>query len=126
MATQSLPTVRLATTSGSVVCERCEVALTLAARLRRSFELEKGEGFGGGLLAKPATWTHTLFGSSSVDVVFLDRDLRVVKVVAHLPPWRLASCTRASAVVTLPAGQAGRQGVQLGLRLVSNPAATAS
>jgi len=125
MGSQSLPTVRLATPSGSVVCERCEVALTTLAKLRGSFDHRTPDEAGVGLLKKPASWTHTLFGSDPVDVVFLDADLRVVKMVNHLAPWRLATCSRASAVVTLAAGQAGRHGIHLGLRLVSNPSAGA-
>ena len=108
MGSRSLPTVRLAT-------------LTKLARLRGSFDRRGRNEAESGLLRKPASWTHTLFRSDSVDVVFLDADLRVVKMVAHLVPWRLTTCSRASAVVTLAAGQAGRHGIRLGLRLISNP-----
>ncbi len=125
MASQSLPTVRLATPSGSVVCEHCEVALTRINRLRYSFEFPRVGSTTRGMLRKPASWTHTMFGNDPVDVVFLDTDLRVVKMVSHLVPWRLTTCNRASAVVTLAAGEAGRHGLQLGLRLVSNPSASA-
>ena len=125
MGSQSLPTIRLATPSGSVVCERCEVALTTLAKLRRSFDHHTGGGPGGGLLKKPASWTHTLFSTDPIDVVFLDTDLRVVKLVTHLAPWRFALCRRASAVVTLQAGQAARHEIRLGVRLVSNPSAGA-
>ena len=124
MGSQSLPTVRLATPSGDIVCERCEVALTTLSRLRGSFDHRSRDENGNALLKKPASWTHTLFRSESVDIVFLDADLRVVKMVAHMVPWRLAACSRASAVVTLPAGHAGRRGIHLGLRLISNPTAT--
>ncbi len=118
----SLPTVRLAAPGGSVVCERCELALTTVSRLRRmrTHPYETGTG----LLTKPATWAHTFFHSQAVDVMFLDRDLRVIRLVAHVAPWRVAACRRASAVVELPAGEAGRRGVRLGLRLVSNPTAS--
>lgn len=119
-----MPTVRLATPSGSVVCERCEVALTTLARLRGSLDRRAHDKTDGGLLTKPASWTHTLFGSEAVDVVFLDADFRVVKMVTHLVPWRVTTCSRASAVMTLSAGQAGRRGLHLGLRLVSNPSAS--
>lgn len=123
MGARSLPTVRLATPDGSVVCERCEVALTAIERLRGSFDRHGANDPDRGLLRKPASWTHTLFRRDAVDVVFLDADLRVVKLVTHLAPWRAAICSRASAVITLPAGEAGRRRIHLGLRLISNPSA---
>ena len=63
MGSRSLPTVRLATPSGNVVCERCEVALTKLARLRGSFDRRGRNEAESGLLRKPASWTHTLFRS---------------------------------------------------------------
>ena len=113
-----MPTVRLAAPNGAVICERCELALTTISKFRTL--RTRGYENGSGLLTKPATWAHTLFRKSAVDVVFLDRNLRVVKLTAHVAPWRIAACRRASAVVELPAGEAGRRGVRLGLRLVSN------
>jgi uncharacterized membrane protein (UPF0127 family) len=43
----------------------------------------------------------------AIDAVFCDRDLRVVKVVRELKPWRLAAARGASVVVELAAGAAG-------------------
>ena len=123
MAQHSLPTVRLATPDGTVVCEQCEVALTAIARPRHSFDRQRAAGTEGALLRKPASWTHTLFRHDSVDVVFLDADLRVVRLIAHVPPGRVVACSGARALVTLPADQVGRHNVHLGLRLVSNPTA---
>jgi uncharacterized membrane protein (UPF0127 family) len=39
-----------------------------------------------------------------IDVVFVRRDGRIVKTVAHLRAWRLAASLRAFAVIELPAG----------------------
>ena len=45
-----------------------------------------------------------------IDAVFLDRDLRVVKIAADLKPWRAAGSRGAKAVLEIPAGEAGDAG----------------
>ena len=55
---------------------------------------------------------------AAVDAVFLDRELRVVKIAADLRPWRVAGRRGAKAVLEIPAGEAGRRGVTVGDRLV--------
>jgi len=114
-----MPTVRLAAPNGAVICERCELALTPISKFR-TLHTRANEN-GSGLWTKPTTWADTLLRKNAVDVVFFDRTLRVVKLTAPVAPWRIAACRRASAVAELPAGEAGRRGVRLGLRLVSNP-----
>jgi uncharacterized membrane protein (UPF0127 family) len=51
--------------------------------------------------------------------VFLDRDLRVVKIAADLKPWRAAGSRGAKAVLEIPAGEAGRRGLTVGDRLIA-------
>jgi uncharacterized membrane protein (UPF0127 family) len=53
-----------------------------------------------------------------IDVVFLDRELRVTKVVHRLGPWRLAAGRGAKAVLELAAGECERLGVAPGDELV--------
>lgn len=60
-----------------------------------------------------------------IDAVFLDRENRVVRVVEHLAPWRVAGCRGAKAVVELPAGEAARVGLAPGDRLALRPAESA-
>ena len=57
-----------------------------------------------------------------IDAVFLDREQRVLRVVEHLAPWRMAGCRGAKAVVELPAGEAARVGLAPGDRLLLSPA----
>jgi uncharacterized membrane protein (UPF0127 family) len=53
----------------------------------------------------------------AIDVVFLDRDLRVLRVVHSLKPWRFAACRGAHAVLELPPGAAAAHGFGVGDRL---------
>jgi len=51
----------------------------------------------------------------AIDAVFCDRDLRVVKVVHGLRPWRMAAARGAKTVIELAAGSA--DGLEAGDRL---------
>ncbi len=101
---------------GAVVCENCAIADTVLARLcgllgRRALEDREG------LLIRPAASVHMFGMRFAVDVVFLDRRMVVVKVVAGLRPWRVAGCRGARDALELPAGAAARRGVVTGERL---------
>ena len=101
---------------GTVACDRCVVADTPVTRMRgllgRS-ELEPGEG----MLIRPTNSVHMFFMRFAIDVVFVDREMAVRKVVERLRPWRMTGCRGARAALELPAGAAGRSGITVGERL---------
>jgi uncharacterized membrane protein (UPF0127 family) len=102
---------------GNIVCERCVLADTALTRMKGLLgrrELPNGEG----ILLKPGSSVHMAFMRFPIDAVFLDRDLRVVKIAADLQPWRVAGSRGAKAVLEIPAGEAGRRGITIGDRLV--------
>jgi uncharacterized membrane protein (UPF0127 family) len=107
---------RLELESGEVVCEDCVVADSTLTRMRgllgRS-SLEPGEG----ILLRPAGSIHTFFMRFPIDVVFCDRDLKVLRVVPDVPPWRMRMARRAKLTIELAAGEAARRGVTAGVRL---------
>jgi hypothetical protein len=105
---------------GTPACDRCLVADTAPARLRGLLGRD-GLPDGEGLLIKPANSVHMFFMRFAIDVVFLDRDLVVRKIVEALRPWRLAGCRGARAALELPAGTASRRGVTVGERLTLEP-----
>jgi uncharacterized membrane protein (UPF0127 family) len=103
---------------GSTVCERCVLADTALARMRGLLgrrELPSGEG----ILLRPASSVHMAFMRFPIDAVFLDRDLRVVKVATDLRPWRAAGSRAANAVLEIPAGEAARRRLSVGDRLIA-------
>jgi hypothetical protein len=71
------------------------------------------------ILLAPARSVHTCFMRFPIDVVFLDEELRVVKVVRALAPWRFAGARGATAVLELPAG--GAAGLRASTRLALRP-----
>jgi uncharacterized membrane protein (UPF0127 family) len=101
------------TRNGERVCPQCHVARTLLRRLKGLVgwrSLSKDEGF----LLEPASVVHTWFVSFPVDVVFLDRDLRVLRLDEHVGPWRIAARPGARAVLELPAGTIARCALRVG------------
>ena len=57
-----------------------------------------------GLLLPRTRSIHTCAMRFALDLVWLDRDGRVVRVDRAVPPWRVRGCRAARAVVELPAG----------------------
>jgi len=101
---------------GVVVCERCLVADQPLQRMRGLLgrrDLPPEEG----ILLRPASSVHTWFMRFPIDVVFLDRDLSVLRVVPRLGPWRWAARRRAAAVLELAAGESERRGIEVGRTL---------
>ena len=108
-------TVRgLYTDAGAVVCTRCEIADTPLTRMRGLLG-RSGLGDGEGMLFTKTGSIHMFFMRFPIDAIFCDRELRVLKVVRGLRPWRMASQRGAKVVVELGAGAAA---VEPGDRLV--------
>jgi uncharacterized protein len=117
MQGMSPTTARVRKAAGDVVCERCEVPRSSFARMRGLLgrtSLEPGSG----MLIDAAPSVHMFFMRFPIDVVFLDRDWKVVRVVHALKPWRVAGARRAVAALELPAGAAGEAGLVEGDVLV--------
>ena len=101
---------------GQVVCERCEIAESSLKRVRGLLgrkELVNGDG----LLIRPTWSIHTWFMRFPIDVVFLDRDLTVLKLKEHLHPWRATAHRGAHSALELRAGEVSRAGIEIGERL---------
>jgi hypothetical protein len=109
----ALSLCRVLTAGGTVVCERCEVPESSFGRARGLLGrdgLEVGEG----MLIDRAGSVHMFFMRFPIDVVFLDRDRRVVGVRHGLRPWQVAAARRAVAALELPAGAAAEAGIEEG------------
>lgn len=94
---------------------RAHVADTFISRLRGLHALPPLEP-SQALIIRPCSAVQTVTMRTSIDVVFLDPDNRVLKLV-RLPPRRLSSCRGACAVMELAAGAVARLGLQAGQRL---------
>ena len=109
--------MRIELQDGRAICERCIDAARPLARLRGLLgraTLGRDEG----VLLRPASSVHTAFMRFPIDAVFLDRELRVIRIAADLKPWRAAGCRGARAVLELSSGESERRGVRPGDRVV--------
>jgi len=116
MARASVVRVRR-TADGAVVCERCEIPERSFGRMRGLLGRASLEP-GAGMLIDSAPSVHMFFMRFPIDVVFLDRDWKVVRIRHRLRPWRVAWARGAVAVLELPAGAAAASGVREGDVLV--------
>jgi uncharacterized membrane protein (UPF0127 family) len=114
---RALRLCRVLTAGGTVVCERCEIAERPLARMRGLLG-RKSLDPGSGMLLTPESSVHMFFMHFPIDVVFLDRDHKVVGVRHELRPWKMAGARRAHAALELPAGAAAAAGVAEGDVLV--------
>jgi uncharacterized membrane protein (UPF0127 family) len=110
-------TIALVRADGARVCETCCVADSFLTRFRGLMgraDLPAGEG----LLFPGTRSVHTHFMRFAIDVVFLDADDRVVRIVPRLRPWRAAASRDARSVLELRAGECKRRGLCEGARLL--------
>jgi len=73
---------------------------------------------GSGILIRPSTGVHTFGMAFSIDVVALDRDLRVLAVWRRLRPFRVTTISmQTHSVLELAPGQIDQCGIEPGDRL---------
>ena len=63
-----------------------------------------GMSAGEGLWIVPCEAVHTFGMRFPIDLVYLDRQKRIVKIRSNVGPWRISACLRAHSVIELPAG----------------------
>ena len=106
----------LVTADGAVVCRHCRVAKDPWSRMRGLLgrrKLDDGEG----VLLRPASSVHTWFMLFPIDVVFLDRNFVVLRIVPRLRPWRAVWHRGALAVLEFAAGECAGRGLVVGDRV---------
>lgn len=99
-----------------VVATHVELATTRRARRvgllgRDCFDTDAA------LVLAPCLAVHTAFMRFPIDVVFVDRQGRAMRLVHGLAPWRVAAAPRAYAAIELAAGALRRHEVDVGDRL---------
>jgi uncharacterized membrane protein (UPF0127 family) len=78
----------------------------------------RGLDAGEGLWITPSSGVHTVGMSFKIDVVGLDRDLKIIKLWSCLPPFRLTSVSlKMRSVLELPCGVIEQTQMQVGDQL---------
>jgi uncharacterized membrane protein (UPF0127 family) len=90
-------------TRGTQLARRAELAGN--GRNRRKGLLGRDRlASGEGLWIVPCEAVHTFGMRFPIDLVYIDRQNRIVKIRSNLGPWRISGCLRAHSVIELPAG----------------------
>ncbi len=79
---------------------------------------KRGLDAGEGLWIKPSSGVHTFGMKFSIDVIGLDRDLKVIKLWSRLVPFRVTSVSlKLRSVIELPPGRIDECQVSVGDQL---------
>ncbi len=108
----------------SRIAARVRVAATSSARRKGLLGANALDGESG-LWIAPCEAIHTFGMKMPIDAIFLDRSLRVKKLLRELPPRRLSVCISASSVLEVGAGTISRTATELGDRLTFQAASPA-
>lgn len=103
-------------TRTTVIGDFVDVARTSTARrtgLSKHTLLNSGEG----LWIVPCEGVHTFGMNFPIDVLFLSKDRRVLKIRDNMVRGRMSFCLRAHSVLEIPAGTAGETGTEVGDQL---------
>lgn len=88
-----------------------EVADTSFARMKGlMFQKEIKNG----LLIKPCNSVHTFFMKKSIDILYLNKQGKIIKMTPAMKPWRVGPIVfGAKSVIELPENTIQRMGIQL-------------
>lgn len=109
-----------------MILERCEPKTQLCARIDKANSFRKQlvgligthEMNGYGMYFPYCNWIHTFFMSLPIDVIYLDKEMKIKKIDHALKPWRLAMPVfSARSVVEVEAGFALKHNLQIGEEL---------
>lgn len=109
-------------TRGSVLATQLTKAHTAATR-QKGLLGRKSLLPGEGLWIAPCESVHTFFMRFPIDLVYLDRKLKVKKVRHSVGAWRMSACFTAYSVLELPAGTAAATRTERGDTMMIEPVA---
>jgi len=103
--------------SGAVVAQHLRPAHSHWTRFKGLLGTKSLED-GHGLWIKPCNQVHMFFMKYAIDVVFIDKDHRVVRLVEGLAPGKISpKVPEAQSVIELPVGTIARAGLAEGASL---------
>jgi uncharacterized membrane protein (UPF0127 family) len=104
-------------TRGSTLATRARRAGSFAARAR-GLMMAPPLPDSGGLVIEPCNSIHMFFMRYPLDIVFLDKEGRVVFMYRGIKPWRMGRVVKgARLAIELPEGAVDRSRTQIGDRI---------
>jgi hypothetical protein len=112
----TLIVTRAGATLAATLATTVELAVDSASR-KRGLLGRNGLPPAHALVIAPSNGVHTFAMRFPIDIIFVARDGRVVKITHALPARRIAFALRAFAVIEMAAGEADRAALAVGDRL---------
>jgi uncharacterized protein len=104
----------------TVLAENAVIAATFFTRMKGLLG-RKGLESGQAMVIKSCASVHTFFMQFTIDVVFVDKNNRVVKTISNLGPWRFTPFyPAASYCIEFPAGTIAAKNITSGLEVIIN------
>lgn len=102
--------------SKDILCSQTQTAQTFKQRLLGLIGTKSLDS--SALYIPSCNWIHTCFMSYAIDVIYLDKKMKICKMDHNLKPWRLGRPVfSARSVVEMPAGSAQKLNLQIGEEL---------
>jgi uncharacterized membrane protein (UPF0127 family) len=73
------------------------------------------------IILRPASSIHTLFMRFALDIIYLDRDNKVLKLVPDLVPYRFSAGSKAHTVLEMTSGATASMDLQRGDQFLFEP-----
>ena len=103
--------------SGKVVADRVLTAFDSQSR-RKGLLAHGSLPHSTALIIAPTNAIHTFFMKFPIDIVFVSKAGRVLKIRSRVPAWRMTASLRAYAVLELAAGSLDSSDTKVGDQLV--------
>lgn len=79
----------LKTPRGEIICHKMMVAENTLERMKGLMFSDDIPNQADGFLIKRCNSIHTFFMNYPLDVIFLDKNLKVIKIIENLRPWKI-------------------------------------
>jgi len=101
-------------TKNVVIAQQVQIAATYMQRMKGLLGRD-GLSANEGLILKPCNSIHTFFMRFPIDVIFVDRNMRVNKLIQNMPSSRFSPLVwRSQMVIELPSGTIAQTNTGLG------------
>ncbi|MEL0656881.1 DUF192 domain-containing protein [Pseudoalteromonas issachenkonii] len=67
-----------------------------------------------GMLIEPCNSVHTMWMKYDLDIIYINKNNEIVKIIKKLKPWKLSVCTAAFKTLELPADTVDYIGLKVG------------
>ena len=104
------------TRTGKVVADRLLTAFDSESR-RKGLLAHDSLPHSTALIIAPTNAIHTFFMKFPIDIVFVSKAGRVLKIRSSVPSWRMTASLRAYAVLEMAAGSLGASDTRVGDQL---------